>query len=282
MRWPKGGWENTSSHESGRDMKSQGRYHPTRDHTLEEGDQMKRDQSQVRGPLGKKLKNRKYPLNQGKLDQFTHILWGGMAGGGGGSPPPSRGGSPDDGRDDEPDKEEDEEDDTNEETVSVTSSSQVSAHRARPLTWGNSKGSTKDNGGGPPEDPNDPSEEGNVGDGRRGPRGHRGQRGRTGPPGRDGAMGPVGPIGPRGFLGRDGLSTTGGPLTSTGLGIPPTFNANLSTIGMENSLHYLGESLNHVMQFQQNVNQNMGEHLNMTAKNQLLQGQALGRLVENT
>ena len=81
-------------------------------------------------------------------------------------------------------------------------------------------------------------------------------------------MGPVGPIGPRGFPGRDGLSTTGGPLTSMGLGIPPTFNAN--------SLHYLGESLNHVMQFQQNVNQNMVEHLNMTAKNQLLQGQALG------
>ena len=61
-----------------------------------------------------------------------------------------------------------------------------------------------------------------------------------------------------GFPGRDGLSTTGGPLTSTGLGIPPVFNVNLSTIGMENSLHYLGESLNHVMQFQQNVNRNMG------------------------
>ena len=90
----------------------------------------------------------------------------------------------------------------------------------------------------------------------------------------------MGPVGPRGFPGRDGLSTTGGPLTSTGLGIPPTFNANLSTIGMENSLHYLGESLNHVMQFQQNVNCNMVEHLNMTAKNQLLQGQALGQLVE--
>ena len=67
-----------------------------------------------------------------------------------------------------------------------------------------------------------------------------------------------------------------------GLGIPPTLNANLSTIGMENSLHYLGESLNHVMQFQQNVNRNMVKHLNMTAKNQLLQGQALGQLVENT
>ena len=203
-------------------------------------------------------------------------------GGGGGSSPPGGGGPPDDKRGDDPDKEEDEEEDTDEETESVTSSSQVSAHRGQPLIWGNGKRNLKDNGGGPPEDPDDPSEEGHVGDGHRGPRGHRGQRGRTGPPGKDGAMGPVGPIGPRGFPGRDGISTTGGPLTSTGLGIPPTFNANLSTIGMENSFHYLGESLNHVMQFQQNVNRNMVEHLNMTAKNQLLQGQALERLVENT
>ena len=203
-------------------------------------------------------------------------------GGGGETPPPSRGGPPDDRRDDESDEEENEEDDTDEETVSVTSSSQVSANRVRPLVWGSSKESEKGGQGGPPEDPNDPSGGGNVEDGHRGPRGHRGQRGRTGPPGRDGAMGPMGPVGPRGFPGRDGLSTTGGPLTSTGLGIPPTFNANLSTIGMENSLHYLGESLNHVMQFQQNVNRNMVEHLNMTAKKQLLQGQAFGRLVENT
>ena len=202
---------------------------------------------------------------------------GGMAPGGGrGTPPPSRGGPPDDRGDDEPDEEENEEDDTDEETVSVTSSSEVSANRAGPLIRGSSKENIKDSGGGPPEDPNDPSEGGNAGDGCRGPRGHRGQRGRTGPPGRDGAMGPVGPVGPRGYPGRDGLSTTGGPLTSTGLGILPTFNANLSTIGMENSLHYLGESLNHVMQFQQNVNRNMVEHLNMTAKSQLLQGQALG------
>ena len=203
-------------------------------------------------------------------------------GDGGGTPPPSRGGPPDDRRDDESDEEENEEDDTDEETVSVTSSSQASANRARPLIWGGSKENIKDSEGGPPEDPNDPSGGRNAGDGRRGPRGHRGQRGRTGPPGRDGAMGPMGPVGPRGFPGRDGLSTTGGSLTSTGLGIPPTFNANLSTIGMENSLHYLGESLNHVMQFQQNVNRNMVEHLNMTTKNQLLQGQALGQLVENT
>ena len=102
-----------------------------------------------------------------------------------------------------------------------------------------------------------------------------------GPPGKDGAIGPMGPVGPRGFPGRDGLSTTIGPLASTGLGVPPVFNANLSTIGMENSLHYLGESLNHVVQFQQNVNRNMVEHLNMTVRNQELQGQALGQL-ENT
>ena len=43
MCWPKEGWENTSSHESGGNMKPQGRYHPTRDHTLGEGGQMKRD-----------------------------------------------------------------------------------------------------------------------------------------------------------------------------------------------------------------------------------------------
>ena len=203
-------------------------------------------------------------------------------GGGGGTPPPGKGGPPNDKRDDELEDEEDEEDDTDEETESVTSSSQVSASRARPLIWGSDKENIKEGAGGPPEDPNDPSGGGSARDGHRGPRGHRGQRGRTGPPGRDGAMRPIGPVGPRGFPGRDGSSTTRGPLTSMGLGIPPMFNANLSTIGMENSLHYLGESLNHVMQFQQNVNRNMVEHLNMTVKNQLLQGQALGQLAENT
>ena len=235
-----------------------------------------------RGPSKKETPKQKIPTKSGETGAADPHSMGGMAPGGGGeTPPPSRGGPPDDRRDDESDEEENE-DDTDEETVSVTSSSQVSANRIRPLLWDNSKGSEKGGLGGPPEDQNDPSGGGNVEGGRRGPRGHRGQRGRTGPPGRDGAMGPRGPIGPRGFPGRDGLSTTEGPLTSTGLGIPPTFNANLSTIGMENSLHYLGESLNHVMQFQQNVNRNMVEHLNMTVKNQLLQGQALGQLVENT
>ena len=284
MRWPKGGWGNTSSHESGGGGYETPRQVPSYQGPYFRGGEpdeegLKSDQGSSR----KETQKQKIPTKSEETGSAYPHSMGGMApGGGGGSLPPNRGGPPDDRREDEPDKEEDEEEDTDEETESVTSSSQVSAHKARPLIWDNSKGSIKDNEGGPPEDPNDPSEEGHIGDSRGGPRGHRGQRGRTGPPGRDGAMGPVGPIGPRGFPGRDGLSTTGGPLTSTGLGIPPTFNANLSTIGMENSFHYLGESLNHVMQFQQNVNRNMVEHLNMTAKNQLLQGQALERLVENT
>ena len=235
------------------------------------------------GPSKKETQKQKIPTKSGMTGLGHQYPIGGMApGGGGGTPPPGRGGPPDDKREDESDEEENEEDDTDEETVSVTSSSQVSANRARPSVWGSSQGNIKESEGGPPEDPNDPPGGGNEGDGHRGPRGHRGQRGRTGPPGRDGAMGPRGPVGPRGFPGKDGLSTTTGPLTSTGLGVPPVFNANLSTIGMENSLHYLGESLNHVMQFQQNVNRNMVEHLNMTVQNQLLQGQALGQLVENT
>ena len=231
----------------------------------------------------KETQKQKTPTKSGVTGSaYLHSMGGMAPGSGGGTPPPGRGGPPDDKRDDESGEEENEEDDTDEETVSVTSSIQVSAGRAGPLKWNDGKENLKEGAGGPPEDPSNPSGGRSAGDGHRGPRGHRGQRGRTGPPGKDGAMGPMGPVGPRGFPGKGGLSTTGDPLTSTGLGIPPVFNANLSTIGMENSLHYLGESLNHVMQFQQNVNWNMVEHLNMTVKNQLLQGQALGQLVENT
>ena len=68
---------------------------------------------------------------------------GGIApGGGGGTPPPGRGGPPDDKGDDEL-EEEDEEDDTDEETESVTSSSQVSASRARPSIWDSGQGNIK-------------------------------------------------------------------------------------------------------------------------------------------
>ena len=83
---------------------------------------------------------------------------GGMAPGGrGGAPLPGKGGPPDDKGDDELEEKENEEDDTDEETESVTSSSQVSASRARPLIWSGGKDNIRDDAGGPPEDPNDPS-----------------------------------------------------------------------------------------------------------------------------
>ena len=220
MHWPRGGWGNTDTHGSGRDMKSQGEYPLIRALSLEGG-------PDDRGPIPSQRLSK-----QGIQEQGTATK-SGMTGLAHQHPLPGKGGPSDDKGDDELEEEENEEDDTDKETVSVTSSSQVSANRARPLIWGSGKENIKDGAGGPPEDPNDPSGGGSARDGRRGPQGHRGQRGRAGPAGRDGAMGLMGPVGPRGFPGRDGLSTTGGPLTSMGLGIPPMFNANLSTIGME-------------------------------------------------
>ena len=197
-------------------MKSQGKCHLIRGHSLEGGPDESGPKSGL-GPSKKETPKQKIPTKSGVTGSaYLHSMGGMAPGGGGGTPPPSRGGPPDDKRDDESGEEENEEDDTDEETVSVTSSSQVSASRARPLIWSSSQGNIKEGARGPPEDPNDPSGGGNAGDGRRGPRGHRGQRGRTGPPGRDGAMGPMGPIGPRGFPGRDGLSTTGAHLLLLG------------------------------------------------------------------
>ena len=122
------------------------------------------------GPPKKETQKQKITTKPGETGSAYPHSMGGMApGGGGGTPPPSRGGPPDDGEDDKPDEKENEDDDTDEETVSVTSSSQVSANRAGPLIWGSSKENIKDSEGGPPEDPNDPYGGGNVGDGRRGP-----------------------------------------------------------------------------------------------------------------
>ena len=121
------------------------------------------------GPSKKETQKQKIPTKSGMTGLGHQYPMGGTApGGGGGTPPPGRRGPPDDKRDDESDEEGDE-DDTDEETVSVTSSSQVSANRARPLIWGSSQGNIKEGEGGPPEDPNDPSGGGNAGDGRRGP-----------------------------------------------------------------------------------------------------------------
>ena len=85
---------------------------------------------------------------------------GGMApGGGGGTLPPGKGGPPDDKGDDGSGEEENEEDDTDEETVSVTSRSQVSASRVKPLKWNGGKEATKEGAGVPQRTQMNPPEE---------------------------------------------------------------------------------------------------------------------------
>jgi len=93
---------------------------------------------------------------------YLHSMGGMAPGGGGGTPPPGKGDPPDDKGDDGSDEEENEEDDTDEETVSVTSSSQVSAGRVRPPKWNDGRENTKEVVGGSPEDPNDPSRGGSA------------------------------------------------------------------------------------------------------------------------
>ena len=88
------------------------------------------------GLSNEETQKQKTPTKSGETGSaYPHSMGGIAPGGGGETPPPSRGGPPDDRRDDESDEEENEEEDTDEETVSVTSSSQVSASRARPLVW---------------------------------------------------------------------------------------------------------------------------------------------------
>ena len=73
-----------------------------------------------------------------------------------------------------------------------------------------------------------------------------------------------------------------GGLSSTGLGDTILQSPNVSTIAVENSLQYIGESLSWLMLTQQNVNQNMVDHLNLTAEAQDVQTTVLNKLVENT
>ena len=73
-----------------------------------------------------------------------------------------------------------------------------------------------------------------------------------------------------------------GGLSSTGLGDTVLQSPNVSTIAVENSLQYVGESLSRLMLTQQNVNRNMVDHLNLTAEAQDMQTHVLTKLVENT
>ena len=112
--------------------------------------------------------------------------------------------------------------------------------------------------GGPPEDPDLEDDDGTP----------RGFGGRRGPRGHPGPWGPEGPRGPPGLMGPRGISRA---LSSTGLGDMVLQSPNVSTIAVENSLQYVGESLSRLMLTQQNVNRNMVDHLNLTAEAQDVQ-----------
>ena len=108
-------------------MKSQSKCHLIRGLSLEGG-------AGERGPMpGQRLskqetQKQKAPTKSGMTElAYLHSMRGMAPGSGGGTPPPGKGGPPDDKGDDGSGEEENEEDDTDEETVSVTSSSQVSA-----------------------------------------------------------------------------------------------------------------------------------------------------------
>ena len=73
-----------------------------------------------------------------------------------------------------------------------------------------------------------------------------------------------------------------GGLSFTGFGDTILQSPNVSTIAVENSLQYIGESLSWLMLTQQNVNRNTVDHLNLTAEGQDVQTTVLNKLVENT
>ena len=117
-------------------------------------------------------------------------------------------------------------------------------------------------GGGPPDEP-DPDYDDPY-DWLRGPRGHHGHRGQAG------WEGPPGPQGPA------------APFSSTGMGDLPLLNLSTTTVGVENSLRYMGDSMNRLLEAQRYVNQTMAAHMNASTAAQETQSIVLAQLVENT
>ena len=95
----------------------------------------------------------------------------------------------------------------------------------------------------------------------RGPRGHRGPRGRQGPKGHRGKVGPAGSFIDSGI---SGMGTT------------------LDTSGLENSFKQLGDSMKDVWQVQKTLNTSMRDHIQLTAKAQRQNAEALERLNQST
>ena len=181
----------------------------------------------------------------------------------GGGPPSDPGGSDDDGSDDEDDSDDDEEGDDEEdterdeeeETISETSDeSEISEGiydlKGRRVNmeeiieeWQNRRGDR-----GPVKII-------------RGPRGHRGPRERRGPKGQGGKVGPTGSFIDSGI---SGMGTT------------------LDTSGLENSFKQLGDSMKNVWQVQKTLNTSMRDHIQLTARAQKQNAEALERLNQST
>ena len=83
----------------------------------------------------------------------------------------------------------------------------------------------------------------------RGPRGHCGHQGQAG---WEGPLGPPGPPGPQG---------PAAPFSSTGMGDLPSLNLSTTRVGVENSLQYMGDSMNRLLEAQRHVNQTMAAHI---------------------
>ena len=188
---------------------------------------------------------------------------GGPPGGGGRPPGRGCGGGGGDGYDPEDgDKEEDEDDATSSSSENLR---EVSSWRLD--QW--IRRMTGAPGGGRPPDEPDPDYD-NPYDWLRGPRGHCGHGGQAGWEGPPGPPGPPGPQGPA------------TPFSSTGMGDLPSLNLSTTTVGVENSLRYMRDSMNRLLEAQRCVNQTMAAHMNASTAAKETQSVALAQLVENT
>ena len=64
--------------------------------------------------------------------------------------------------------------------------------------------------------------------------------------------------------------------------ICPRSTSPLTTVGVENTLQYMGDSMNRLLEAQRYVNQTMAAHMNALTAAQETQSVALAQLVENT
>ena len=82
-----------------------------------------------------------------------------------------------------------------------------------------------------------------------------------------------------------GTTGTSGPSCSFLLnrnGDLPSLNLSTTTVGVENSLQYMGDSMTRLLEAQRHVNQTMAAHMNASTAAQETQSVALAQLVENT